>query len=407
MPLMAIVASMSRDGVDKDKIQMFSCVNGLVTSAAKKRTTTPHRRRASKALQKIHWQTVAEVENSLWANPAIEDVINDKEISRLEELFAKKSPKKSGIKLIKKDTKKQMKNIIDPKRANNISISLAQFRAFANFDELCQAVVSLDCTHLSTEKLTNMTALLPRPDELKLLKNAMDHDDLGRAEQFFLSVLQIPRFSEKLNAFRYSLVFDEQVCNLKSSLCTLEKACIEIKQSKKLADILHHLLTYGNLMNESTNVDKAKGITLDSLVETALKKGNDRSTTMIDLVLSLKYEKQIDKVDFWSEDMPSVRGAMRLDLDDLQVVLRSIQSETNSVKLSIEAEKKDKVESQEDNSSREYLSKLEPFIKKANDEIESIKSIFDRVEGKVRELCSFFAEDYKTCKVSSYLILLF
>lgn len=405
MPLMAIVASMSRDGVAKDKIQMFSCVNGLVTSAAKKRTATPHRRRASKALQKIHWQAVAEVENSLWANPAIEDVVDDKEISRLEELFSK-SPKKSGAKLKKKDTKKQMNNIIDPKRANNISISLAQFRAFANFDDLCQAVVSLDCTHLSTEKLTNMTALLPRPDELKLLKNVMDHDDLGRAEQFFLSVMKIPRFSEKLNAFRYSLVFDEQVCNLKSSLCTLEKACIEIKQSKKLADILHHLLTYGNLMNESTNVDKAKGITLDSLVETALKKGNDRSTTMIDLVLSLKYEKQLDKVDFWSEDMPSVRDAMRLDLDDLQVALRSIQSETNSVKLSVEAEKKDEVEAQ-DNSSQEYLSKLEPFIKKANDEIESIKSIFDRVEGKVRELCSFFAEDYKTCKVSSYLILLF
>jgi len=402
---MAIVASMSRDGVAKDKIQMFSCVNGLVTSAAKKRTATPHRRRASKALQKIHWQAVAEVENSLWANPAIEDVVDDKEISRLEELFSK-SPKKSGAKLKKKYTKKQMNNIIDPKRANNISISLAQFRAFANFDDLCQAVVSLDCTHLSTEKLTNMTALLPRPDELKLLKNVMDHDDLGRAEQFFLSVMKIPRFSEKLNAFRYSLVFDEQVCNLKSSLCTLEKACIEIKQSKKLADILHHLLTYGNLMNESTNVDKAKGITLDSLVETALKKGNDRSTTMIDLVLSLKYEKQLDKVDFWSEDMPSVRDAMRLDLDDLQVALRSIQSETNSVKLSVEAEKKDEVEAQ-DNSSQEYLSKLEPFIKKANDEIESIKSIFDRVEGKVRELCSFFAEDYKTCKVSSYLILLF
>jgi len=405
VPLMAIVASMSRDGVAKDKIQMFSCVNGLVTSAAKKRTATPHRRRASKALQKIHWQAVAEVENSLWANPAIEDVVDDKEISRLEELFSK-SPKKSGAKLKKKYTKKQMNNIIDPKRANNISISLAQFRAFANFDDLCQAVVSLDCTHLSTEKLTNMTALLPRPDELKLLKNVMDHDDLGRAEQFFLSVMKIPRFSEKLNAFRYSLVFDEQVCNLKSSLCTLEKACIEIKQSKKLADILHHLLTYGNLMNESTNVDKAKGITLDSLVETALKKGNDRSTTMIDLVLSLKYEKQLDKVDFWSEDMPSVRDAMRLDLDDLQVALRSIQSETNSVKLSVEAEKKDEVEAQ-DNSSQEYLSKLEPFIKKANDEIESIKSIFDRVEGKVRELCSFFAEDYKTCKVSSYLILLF
>ena len=345
------------------------------------------------------------MENSLWANPAIEDVVDDKEISRLEELFSK-SPKKSGAKLKKKDTKKQMNNIIDPKRANNISISLAQFRAFANFDDLCQAVVSLDCTHLSTEKLTNMTALLPRPDELKLLKNVMDHDDLGRAEQFFLSVMKIPRFSEKLNAFRHSLVFDEQVCNLKSSLCTLEKACIEIKQSKKLADILHHLLTYGNLINESTNVDKAKGITLDSLVETALKKGNDRSTTMIDLVLSLKYEKQLDKVDFWSEDMPSVRDAMRLDLDDLQVALRSIQSETNSVKLSVEAEKKDEVEAQ-DNSSQEYLSKLEPFIKKANDEIESIKSIFDRVEGKVRELCSFFAEDYKTCKVSSYLILLF
>jgi len=171
-------------------------------------------------------------------------------------------------------------------------------------------VATLDGTHLNVEKLTNMMGLLPTSEETNSLKRFSENeksnfDGLGRAELFFLSVMKIPRFTQKLEVFQYSLQFDDQVQCLMSSLQTLGRACNEVVGSKKLAGILRRLLQIGNLMNESTGKPEAKGITLDSLIKTAKKKSNDGRIMVIDLVVSQTLAKNLD-VDFWS-DMPAVR----------------------------------------------------------------------------------------------------
>ena len=405
-------------------------------------------RRASKALQKIHWTTVEEdkLENSLWASNNDSEV-NDTEILRLEALFGQ-SPTRSGVVGQRKITggsksgNKKQTSLIDPKRAvrvivfvpshqvcvsiicvhsslrllcmyvcitqNNIAISLAQFRAFTSFDDLCNAVATLDKTHLDVEKLTNMKVLLPTAEEVSSLKkyNRQDNDgllSLGRAELFFLSVMKVPRFPQKLSAFRYMLQFDKEIEYMTTSLHLLATACMQIVESKKLAAILRQLLKLGNVMNESSGKPMAKGITLDSLIKTAKKKGNDGKTMMIDLVVS---QEEIN-VEFKS-DIPAVRDALRLDLDDIRVALRDIESEFQNIERSIEAEKKQQEggESGQDDSaslassSSLFIARLVPFLTKASVEIQSIKNVFGQVEGNVKGLCSFFAEDSKTCKVS-------
>ena len=203
--------------------------------------------------------------------------------------------------------------------------------------------------------------------------------------------MKIPRFTQKLEVFQYSLQFDDQVQSLTSSLQALGSACDEVVGSKKLAGILRRLLQIGNLMNESTGKPEAKGITLDSLIETAKKKSNDGRIMVIDLVVSQTLAKNLD-VDFWS-DMPNVRDATRLDLDDIRLLLRDIQKGSQSVKHSIQAEKAESL------PSEPFLAQLEPFLAKANGSIENVKNLVSRVEEKVKSLCSFFAEDQKTCKV--------
>ena len=244
------------------------------------------------------------------------------------------------------------------------------------------------------EKLTNMMGLLPTHEEMNSLKRFNDsekNDHLGRAEMFFLSVMKIPRFTQKLEVFQYSLQFDDQVQSLTSSLQALGRACDEVVGSKKLAGILRRLLQIGNLMNESTGKPEAKGITLDSLIDTAKKKSNDGRIMVIDLVVSQTLAKNLD-VDFWS-DMPTVRDATRLDLDDIRLLLRDIQKGSLSVKHSIQAEKA------ESSPSEQFLAQLEPFLAKANGSIENVKNLVSRVEENVKSLCSFFAEDQKSCKV--------
>ena len=264
-------------------------------------------------------------------------------------------------------------------------------------------MASLDGEHLSVEKLQNMQLLLPKPEELNMLKHCNGQaDGMGRAELFFLSVMKVPRFPQKLAAFKYSLQFDEQTQSLTSSLRLLAKACDEVVESKKLAGILHRVLALGNFMNESAGKPKSAGITLDSLIKTAKKKGSDGKTTVLDHLITTAMNNKLDLVDFWS-DMPAVRDAMRLNLDDFRSLLRECESGAQSVNRSIETEKSE-TEILDDSScsdaSTKFLHRLVPFLQRATVEIENIKNLFVDVEVKVQSLCSFFAEDIKTCKVS-------
>ena len=128
-------------------------------------------------------------------------------------------------------------------------------------------------------------------------------------------------------------------------------------------------------------------------MKAAKKKGSDGKTTVLDVVV------MHDKSDVeFSSDLPTIGegGAMRLDLDDLRGLLREIQTGAKSIDRSIQDERSNA----EVDSSFDASSKLVPFLNRATGEIENIETLFGSVEGKVQSLCSFFAEDVKTCKVS-------
>ena len=150
-----------------------------------------------------------------------------------------------------------------------------------------------------------MMSLLPTTSELNCMKEMHGHDELGRAEQFFVSVSKMPLFSDKLHSFRYLLQFDEQMNELKARFNLLGKACDEVIGSKKLAFVCKKLLCIGNLMNESSGKAAfASGITLDSLCKISKKKGSDGKVTLIDHVVA--NEENADDLCFWDET-PTLR----------------------------------------------------------------------------------------------------
>ena len=109
-----------------------------------------------------------------------------------------------------------------------------------------------------------MQLLLPTKDELKQLERFKgERAGLGPAELFFLSVIKVARFPQKLSVFKFRLQYDEHVTTLASNLEVLATSCNEIINSNTLATLLKRLLAIGNLMNESVGKPKAVGITLD------------------------------------------------------------------------------------------------------------------------------------------------
>ena len=184
-----------------------------------------------------------------------------------------------------------------------------------NFPCFLSQVSAMDERKLSLEKLQNMQNLLPTREELSVMASYKGEgtNGLGRAEQFFLSVTKHPKFKQKLDIFIFTLSFDEQLDDLKSSLTLLKNACCEVMQSKSLASLLHRLLAIGNLINTRSGNSKAKkasGIKLDSLIKTAKRNGSDGKILLDVIIETIMKQKQTasQNIDFW-EDMPNARSS--------------------------------------------------------------------------------------------------
>lgn len=449
VPVQAIMNKMRQEGVDDAKINAFASVNGESTdsSISRRNTTgnlglppppqTSSRRRTSVAMQKIHWKPVSQerVQNSLWASAVeSETAIDDAEVKELESLFGerknnfqRKGKAQPGIST-NRTSKKENISLIDTKRSYNITISLAQFKAFKSFDDLCQAVVSMDSSKLNGEQLQNMMALMPTQDELKKMKEYRGTSDgmtLGRAELFFLAISKTPRFNQKLSTFMFVLQFTDGANQLLDKLKKLERACTDIANNGKLAGILKRLLAIGNLVNEGAGKQKAAGITMDSLLKTANKTGTDGKTRVIDVVVAnfLKQDQgeggngndDDSSIAFWTE-LKSVNEAARLDIRECKKSLRDTQNGINKVKFNLEKEEDIATcsfsSAETESAAADALSTL--FMERSKSFLLVSNTIVARLEAKIKEtersfetLCMFFAEDPKTCKVRLFIITSF
>ena len=273
---------------------------------------------------------------------------------------------------------------IDPKRARNVAISLAQFKKFPDFDTLCAAVDSFDSTNITAEHLGVIESLLPSQDEVKKLEHLIHRNDsdLVPAEAFFLAVMRVPNFVGKLGAFKFRITFDQQLDSLASSLILLNKACVEVVNCDKLTHILLRLRALGNVLNESHGKAPATGITLESLITASKKKGKGNATILDLLVSNLNDSVMLEFLD----DIPSVKLALKLDVADLKVALKSLEDDSNSFMTFVTGK-------EQSSDTEDFLGTVALGIARANE-------LLTKTQTSVKELCQFFAEDPETRKVN-------
>ena len=262
VPVLSAVHKMTQEGIDEDKIVYFKRAYGIQVDdepTSKKRkaanppsispsTPQPRVKRPGTALQRIHWTAVdkSKLEGSLWAadDAGDEEDLDDSAIRELEEVFAADAPAVVGMATPATQRKSKMKiSLIDPRRAQNVEIQLAQFKSFASDDDIVSSVSSF-----AADQLQILTSILPTADEMATVK-AFDGNSscLGRAEQFFVAVSQSPRLPSRLRSFLFMRQFDAQASELEQSLILLATACEEIVRSAPLKSMLRRLLTVGNV----------------------------------------------------------------------------------------------------------------------------------------------------------------
>ncbi|XP_035844369.1 formin-like protein 5 isoform X2 [Helianthus annuus] len=172
--------------------------------------------------------------------------------------------------------------IIDPKKAQNLSIQLRALNVTT--EEIRYALK--EGNELPAELLQTLIKTAPTPDEeLKLRMYNGDLSHLGTAERFLKMLIEIPFAFKRLESLLFMCTFQEEESVVKESFTTLEAACVELRKSRLFLKLLEAVLKTGNRMNDGTFRGSAQAFKLDTLLKLSDVKGIDGKTTLLHFVV--------------------------------------------------------------------------------------------------------------------------
>jgi len=377
--------------------------------------------------RKLHWrkvtkQTLSKLEErTLWnktsklcsSNARVKEMndyftFNMSEQERRKEREKAAKAKEEGAdgakkKKAKKEAKKQL---LDAQRSNNISIVLSRMKGHGIDSKMIrQCLYTLEVPEaVSHEDVRSTLGLLPTPEEEKTLQAFEgDRNELEKAEAYFLDLMDIPRYKQRVNCFLYKLKFDESYDEAHIDFEVLSKACKQILESKKLRRILEIILALGNFLNEGEDAPPtrlAEGFMLDSLSKLRTVKSYQSKTTALHYMVMLIQTRQVELVSFIKSETDDVRSASNVSLTNalaqLQVLENGIKALENEVKVVanvLEDPAKRDAMTEEDQA---FALGLNRFYKEASSSLEELRKTATETEDSFKSVLDYFCEDGAT-----------
>ncbi|KAI3717880.1 hypothetical protein L1987_69787 [Smallanthus sonchifolius] len=204
----------------------------------------------------------------------------------IESLFGYQAPGKEKDQDTKnaptKEPQSHFVKIIDPKKAQNLSILLKALNVTT--EEVSAALI--EGNELPIEIVQTLLKMAPTSEEeLKLRLYGGDLSRLGPAERFLKVLVEIPYAFRRLESLLFMCTLQDEEANIKESFETLEAACMELKKSQLFLKLLEAVLKTGNRMNVGTFRGSAKAFKLDTLLKLSDVKGIDGKTTLLHFVV--------------------------------------------------------------------------------------------------------------------------
>ncbi|XP_047322034.1 formin-like protein 1 [Impatiens glandulifera] len=206
----------------------------------------------------------------------------------IETLFVVKTPNSNGKEVSPRPMlpqPNQENRVLDPKKAQNIAISLRALNV--TIEEVCDAISEGNADTLGTELLECLLKMAPTKEEERKLMEYRDDSPvkLGPAEKFLKALIEIPFAFKRMDAMLYVANFESEVEYLKKSFETLEASCEELRTGRMFLKLLEAVLKTGNRMNVGTNRGDARAFKLDTLLKLVDVKGADGKTTLLHFVV--------------------------------------------------------------------------------------------------------------------------
>lgn len=343
-------------------------------------------------------------QGSLWAEGQKSgDIAPEIDMSELENLFSVTLPISAhGRRSFKRGSvgsKTEKVQLLDHRRAYNCEIMLSKVKVPLHV--LMNSVLSLEDSVLDAGRVDNLIKFCPTAEEMEILKGySGEKENLGRCEQFFFGLMEVPRVETKLRVFSFKIQFHSQVSDLRCSLNVVNSASEEIKSSLKLKRIMQTILSLGNALNRGTIRGSAVGFKLDSLLKLAETRARNNKMTLMHYLCKVLADKLPEVLDF-SNDLGSLESASKIQLKVLAEEMQAISKGLEKVVQELS------VADNDGPISENFCKNLKEFLQSAEAEVRLLASLYSSVGKNVDSLILYFGEDLARCTFEQVVSSLF
>lgn len=247
------------------------------------------------------------------------------DVNEIEKLFGVSTKKQEGNETTKsavgtsKPSAAKEINVLDSKTVQNVSIMLGRVKL--SFEEIQQALISMDSEKLNETLVKQILNNLPTADDIAAIQEYTSGSpaklkELSKAEQFLFTISSVPRYAQRLQALSFNYKYLERITDVKPILKSVLDASKEVLSSSKLQSLLEIILAIGNYMNADNFRGGAYGFSLDTLTRLSETKTADNKHNVLnylDRVLSSKFPDLIDI----RNDLQDIDAASRVSLPAL------------------------------------------------------------------------------------------
>ena len=253
------------------------------------------------------------------------DVVGLLDPQKIEVLFAANQTVRTGVDMPLQVKMVQKTALIDLQRAHSVSVMLSKFRC--TFKEVKEAVTNLDASVLDIDKTTEMIEFVPSDEEIEILKAFTgDVTTLGSAERFFIEILGIPRYKERLQIHRLILTFDDRCTQVAEKLSSLIKCLIELTKSKRLRRFMLHVLAVGNFMNYGTSIGNAPSFRLEDLNQAFKIQSNVEGVSLLHFLVAHIHNTDPDLLRL-PRDLAHVEAGAAVSLSSISEMVEGLERE--------------------------------------------------------------------------------
>lgn len=272
----------------------------------------------------------------------------------LSRLFVKQAPEKKdlGRKAVASARKPEGKALLDPKRAQNLSIVLARLKHQPH--DIARMLRDLDGSELTVEELDKIETVMLSADEDRAFAAYLTSGGpecslrpCPEAKILPLRPSACYRPTQSINVLRLEKTLETTLADLKRDAGVLRIATEEVKSSSRFRQVLAVVLRWGNYVNHGVAGGDLyiRGFTLGSLLRlTEFKTTIDASITALHfLAANMLHAAPQLYLELLQEDMPTVAlaakisgDALTMTLDLLQKGLRLVRDELRTVTADLE-----------------------------------------------------------------------